>query len=352
MAIQTKTELLASNNTAFPDNTEGLITPAILRGFNTASIDSYAALSGSNTFVGNQVITGSVVATSFTGSFSGNLAGTSSWADNATTSSHALFSISASYASASTSASLALTASTVSVASDNGNQNHKVVFTNSTGSNETLLYDPNDFEYNPNQNLLTVTASYANFAVSSSYALTSSYANTSTSASYASASTSASYALVAESANTIGNTTISGIQTYTYSQNGLYKSTHKFVTGSFNIVSGSWTKIMTITSTTSSWKGSGRIMGSTITSPGEFGIGGWGVVFRQGSTSLFGQQAGFITATFGSATNTLAIPEFSGSASGSNSIDIFARNAYNATSSLLIDCVFNYQTGSFTYTFF
>lgn len=60
MAIQTKAQLLASSNTAFPDNTSGDITPAILRGFNTASIDSYAALSGSNTFVGDQVITGSL----------------------------------------------------------------------------------------------------------------------------------------------------------------------------------------------------------------------------------------------------------------------------------------------------
>ncbi len=58
MAIQTKAELSASNNTAFPDNNSGLITPSILRGYNTASIDSFAALSGSNTFVGNQVITG------------------------------------------------------------------------------------------------------------------------------------------------------------------------------------------------------------------------------------------------------------------------------------------------------
>ena len=60
MAILTKTQLSASNATSFPDNTTGFITPALLRDFNTSSIDSYASLSGSNTFVGNQVITGSL----------------------------------------------------------------------------------------------------------------------------------------------------------------------------------------------------------------------------------------------------------------------------------------------------
>ena len=60
MAIQTKTQLSASNAVSFPDNTTGFITPALLRDFNTSSIDSYASLSGSNTFVGNQVITGSL----------------------------------------------------------------------------------------------------------------------------------------------------------------------------------------------------------------------------------------------------------------------------------------------------
>jgi len=60
MAILTKSQLSASNATSFPDNNSGLITPELLRNYNTSSIDSYAALSGSNTFVGNQVITGSL----------------------------------------------------------------------------------------------------------------------------------------------------------------------------------------------------------------------------------------------------------------------------------------------------
>jgi hypothetical protein len=67
MAILTKSQLSASNATSFPDNNSGLITPALLRNYNTSSIDSYAALSGSNTYVGNQVISGSLT---ISGSFS------------------------------------------------------------------------------------------------------------------------------------------------------------------------------------------------------------------------------------------------------------------------------------------
>jgi len=87
MAIQTKAQLSASNNTAFPDNNTGDITPAILRGFNTASIDSYAALSGSNTFVGDQVVTGSLTVTgTIIGVVSGSLsnAATASYVRGAT----------------------------------------------------------------------------------------------------------------------------------------------------------------------------------------------------------------------------------------------------------------------------
>ena len=164
---------------------------------------------------------------------------------------------------------------------------------NSTGSNETLSYDPDDFTYTPNQNLLTVTSSYANFAVTSSYALTStsaSYANTSTSASYASASTSASFALVAQSANTINSTTVSGIQTYTYSQtlnsggSLNIKETKKFVTGSFGCISGSWTKFMNVSHSTATWRGS-IVWTGTNMGINEFGITQTNQVLRASSTS-------------------------------------------------------------------
>lgn len=253
MAIQTKAQLSASNNTAFPDNNTGYITPEILRGFNTASIDSYAALSGSNTFVGNQVITGSVVATSFTGSLLGS-------------------STSASYASASTSAS------------------------------------------------------------------------------YASSSTSASFALVANSANTIGSTTINGIQTYTYSQtlntggSLNLKETRKFVTGSFGCISGSWTKFMNVSHSTANWRGTGVFAGTNMTS-NEFGITQTNFVLRAGNTSDVSSTS------IKAGTNTVACPDVSASWNGS-SMDLYARSNYNLTGSLLVDMTINLSVTGSTITFF
>ncbi len=60
-----KQQLEVVNQTNFPDNTTQLITPALLRDFNTDMIDaiqltgSYAT-TGSNTFIGNQTITGNL----------------------------------------------------------------------------------------------------------------------------------------------------------------------------------------------------------------------------------------------------------------------------------------------------
>jgi hypothetical protein len=62
-----KQALLVENNTNFPNNNTGYITPALLREFNadmidamqlTQSMSEYAVLSGSNSFIGNQTITG------------------------------------------------------------------------------------------------------------------------------------------------------------------------------------------------------------------------------------------------------------------------------------------------------
>ena len=269
MAIQTKTQLSASNAVSFPDNTTGFITPALLRDFNTSSIDSYAILSGSNTFVGNQVITGSVVATSFTGS----LQGTASWANN------------------------------------------------------------------------------------------------STSASYASASTSASYALVAESANTIGATTFSGVQTYTYSQNKVVGSaggwnntiTQKFITGSFQVVSGSYQKFMSIAQSGSdndTWRANGTIMGSVV-SQVELAIASFGFSIRASNSNAFLIQA-YADPAINGATQGLLRPEFSGSWNAStNAMDLYARMAYNNTGSMLVEMTLNLiQSGStpstpnISYTFY
>ena len=353
MAILTKTQLSASNATSFPDNVSGFITPALLRNFNTSSIDSYASLSGSNTFVGNQVITGSVIATSFTGS----LQGTASWANNALT---------ASFANSSNTGSLLKTASVsndiidftkgdnttfsitvnnvknsstssvISVGGDNTNASRKIVFVGTTVAsvNEQLLIAANapDLTYNPTTNVINATASYASYA------------------SYASASTSASYALVAQSANTIGSTTVSGIQTYTYSQtlntggSLTLKETKKFVTGSFGCISGSWTKFMNISHSTNNWRGSGVFTGTNM-GINEFGMTQTNFVLRANNPSD-------ISATsIKSGTNTITCPDISASWNGS-SIDIFSRSIYNATGSLLVDMTINLSVTGSTLTFF
>ena len=67
MSIKTKDQLQVENQASFPDNTTGLITPAVLRNFNTDIIDTLVdsnatssfATTDSNTFTGAQTITGS-----------------------------------------------------------------------------------------------------------------------------------------------------------------------------------------------------------------------------------------------------------------------------------------------------
>lgn len=67
MSIKTKDQLQVENQASFPDNTTGLITPEVLRNFNTDIIDTLVdsnttssfATTDSNTFTGAQTITGS-----------------------------------------------------------------------------------------------------------------------------------------------------------------------------------------------------------------------------------------------------------------------------------------------------
>ncbi len=159
-------------------------------------------------------ISGSELQNGLGSTLTGSLAITSSKADTATSAS---FATTASYVASVVSASYAVSASnaaqatTVYSTQTNANQDHYVTFVATTNDYENIETD-NQLVYNPNTNLLTVTASYANNALSSSYstnALSSSYAataisssfatnannaNTATSASFASTATSASYA--------------------------------------------------------------------------------------------------------------------------------------------------------------
>jgi hypothetical protein len=67
MSIKTKQQLEVENQVSFPDNNSGLITPEVLRNFNTDIIDTLVdsnatasfATTDSNTFDGTQIITGS-----------------------------------------------------------------------------------------------------------------------------------------------------------------------------------------------------------------------------------------------------------------------------------------------------
>ena len=102
-------------------------------------------------------------------SYAANVPATASYALQALSASHAIQANSATSASA---AINALTASVIELFTDNGNTSHKVLFTNGTTDSvgqQILIDSGNSFNYNPNQNLLSVqnitvagTASFAN----------------------------------------------------------------------------------------------------------------------------------------------------------------------------------------------
>jgi len=137
--------------------------------------------------------TGSFVTTSsfnaYTGSNTSQFAGTASYTTNALSAS---FASTASYVKNAISASYASTASIalqVSTSISTQNLQHNVLFVDTSGPG-TIQVD-GGLRYNPNQDLLTTTSSYAIQALSSSFAVTASYATNALSASFA---TSASYA--------------------------------------------------------------------------------------------------------------------------------------------------------------
>lgn len=216
----TRNQILTQNTNDFPNNNAGLITPAILRDYNTNVANSVLFLNET----GSQ-------ATSASYALSGSYALTASFAQNATVNTSSLlvtasatlnvltftkgdnttFNVTVDTGSGGGGGSTdtgsllvtasisnatitftkgdnttfsqtvnnvvnANTASVVSILDDNGNTNHKVLFVNTAvaTSGEQLLIDPTSgqFTYNPQSNLLTVTASLANQAVSSSFAST------------------------------------------------------------------------------------------------------------------------------------------------------------------------------------
>jgi hypothetical protein len=156
------------------------------------------ATTGSNTFVGNQIITGSVTATL---GFTGSLLGTASFATFATGAGAANSATSASYALIATSASFATTAISSSFAST------AISSSFATSASQAVS---SSFATTASFALTATSASYALNATSASYALnatSASFADNATSASYALNATSASYALNATSASYALNAT-------------------------------------------------------------------------------------------------------------------------------------------------
>jgi hypothetical protein len=189
-----------------------------------AELNNFYYVPASDTlYVDNIIVSQSLTArgVSLTGSFSGSLVGTASWASNvisasfastasfvataswannvvsasfASTASYVLNAVSSSFASTASfvataswaqSASNAVTssvaASAVTVAITNttssGGGPFYPMFTSTNSGNGSALVDSNIFLYAPTTNTLTVTASYATQAISASYSDTASYLN-------------------------------------------------------------------------------------------------------------------------------------------------------------------------------
>ncbi len=271
MAIQTKSQLSASNNTAFPDNVDGLITPAILRGYNTASIDSFAALSGSNTFVGNQVITGSV----FMQTASVDVLTVNTF----------------------------ISSSTIIVTGSN---------TLGDASIDTqTLWGTVNLPTGP----LKVTGSVsATGGFTGSLEGTSSWANSS------------SYALVAQTATSVSSGSISYSGLTGWMDNLVTKTT-----GSFNIISGSYTKILSLSSSRDMAINMDTWCAISGAIPREIGYQGYGGYLRPNDPSAINAM------TSGGSSQGLILPIFSASFnSGTGYVDVYARNSYGGVTSSVI----------------
>ena len=124
------------------------------------------------------------VSASFTGSLTGALIGTASWA------------ASASWATNATTATTATNANNVAVTdTTTGTGPYYIMFADGTTGNRAVRVDSSTLTFNATTNVLTVTSSFASASLSSSYAVSSSYTLFATSASYASSALSSSYAI-------------------------------------------------------------------------------------------------------------------------------------------------------------
>ena len=174
--------------------------------FNSGSIlGSTAVALGSTVTTLDGLI--SVTSTGFTGSLSGN-ASTATSASFATTASFATLAATATSADTATSASFATTASIalqVSTSISSQNLEHNVLFIDTSGPG--LIQVDGGLRYNPNQNLLTTTSSYAILAETASFTTSASFATLAATATSASFATTASFATLAASATSAATLT-------------------------------------------------------------------------------------------------------------------------------------------------
>jgi hypothetical protein len=172
----------------------------------SSSVGAYVSASGNNVLVSASIFQVSASSIQLTGSltssdivvfsntnnqFTGSLAGTSSWANNAVTASYILNAVSSSFAST---ASIALQVST-SISTQN--TQHNVLFVDTTGPG--FIQVDGGLRYNPNQDLLTTTSSYANQSLSASFATTASYVLQAVSSSFASTASNTPNAIITAS---------------------------------------------------------------------------------------------------------------------------------------------------------
>jgi hypothetical protein len=171
--------------------------------FNSGSIfGSTAVALGSTVTTLDGLI--SVTSTGFTGSLSGN-ASTATSASFATTASFATLAATATSATSSSFATTASIALQVSTSISSQNLEHNVLFVDTSGPG--LIQVDGGLRYNPNQNLLTTTSSYAILAETASFVTSASFATLAATATSASFATTASFATLAATATSAATLT-------------------------------------------------------------------------------------------------------------------------------------------------
>jgi hypothetical protein len=249
-------------------------------GGSTINTGSFAT-TGSNTFIGNQIISGSLIVTSITGSLLGT-------------------------------ASLALQVST-SISTQN--QQHNVLFTDTSGPG--YIQVDGGLRYNPNQDLLTTTASFALNAATASSADNFTVRGTLT------AQTIVAQTITASTEFITGSSRFGSLITDTHQFTGSVSMTGSLavnnslaVTGSLNISGSAGTILFTTNTDTLLLTGSAIITGSVAVT---------------GSLSVLGSIIGSLTGTATTASYVLQAVSSSFATTASSADNFTVRGTLTAT---------------------